>query len=320
MTEQKVIKLNITPQKTLIHCIEPQKVIRISLSQYYHGVKNKVLTQVRREQQPQKSPILTPKITLNIQSNDTKVDVKPQIKVDQTWSIERIAEEQPPKFWERVFTQDAKHELKDISNYILKEEKTNGIMSFPLRKDVFKAFEFFTPQETKVIIIGQDPYPGVTNSGHPVAQGMSFSAHRDAPIPASLKNIYKLLEKTIPNFKYPVHGDLTSWVKQGVLLLNSCLTVNPGQPRSHKKVWLGFVRRIINFISEFNRETIVVMWGAKAQEISKHLPDRFIKITGGHPSPTSVNTGGDFMNGDYFNECNKYLLKQGKIPIDWTIT
>lgn len=244
-------------------------------------------------------------------------------KVDQTWSIARIAIEQAPPSWKKVFD-DAKAELADISKVVDKEELKSGLagvkqMSLPLRQHVFRAFEFFPPSMTKVIIVGQDPYPQIAPNGLPVAQGMSFSVHKDAPVQPSLKNIFKELCNTIKDYKEPTHGDLTQWAQQGVLMLNLCLTVQPGRPASHGVIWMGFVKKVLDYIATFNQTCIVIMWGAQAQKLKARLPEKFVTLVGAHPSPMAANRGG-FFGGDYFNKCNELLIKQGKTPINWQIS
>ena len=146
-------------------------------------------------------------------------------------------------------------------NQFLEQEYKQGTIVYPKPSDVFNAFKFTPFNEVKVVILGQDPYHGANQ-----AHGLSFSVQKGVAIPPSLKNIYKELQADIPGFKIPAHGDLSSWAKQGVLLLNSTLTVRSDQPGSHQKMgWEPFTDQAIRALSEQREGLVFMLWGRHAQ-------------------------------------------------------
>ncbi len=248
-----------------------------------------------------------PTITLKI--------IKPEDIVNNSWQVIDIARKHPPATWEEVF-RGADDEIKDISDILENDKKVNGRF-YPDCKDLFKAFELTPLNGVKVVILGQDPYHSTNHDGTPQAQGMSFSVKRGTKIPSSLVNIYKELKNTVSGFVTPNHGDLTGWSRQGVLLLNSCLTVRPNNPGSYKEIWLGFVKKVINAILDNNPGCIFVLWGRKAQKIRKMLGERAVVLESSHPSGLSCNRG--FMGSNPFNQINDILKERGKGPINWNV-
>jgi len=188
---------------------------------------------------------------------------------------------------------DAKAELDDINDILEGEEKING-MYFPLKANLFKAFELTLLEKVKVVLIGQDPYHDLI-ANHPRAIGVSFGVSRQANIPPSLRNIYKELQRSVPGF---THGDLTYWAQQCVLLLNMCLTVRPHQPESHGDIWLGFINKVINVICQQNPKCVFMLLGRKAQKIEKMLGERALVLKTSHPSSFSANKG--FIGSNIF--------------------
>ncbi|MCR5215901.1 MAG: uracil-DNA glycosylase [Lachnospiraceae bacterium] len=184
---------------------------------------------------------------------------------------------------------------------------------YPPADEIFNAFHFTPLEEVKVVIIGQDPYhePGQ-------AHGLCFSVKPDVKIPPSLVNIYKELHRdlgcTIPN-----HGCLTKWAKQGVLLLNTVLTVRAHEANSHKEIgWEEFTDAAIRVLNEVDRPIVFMLWGAPAQKKARmlHNPKHLVLKTS-HPSPLSVYRG--FDGCGHFSEANRFLESQGLTPIDWQI-
>jgi uracil-DNA glycosylase len=243
----------------------------------------------------------------------------------QNKTVQEISTECPPPGWVEVFKK-AQPEIAIISNILSQVEPW-----FPLKKNLFTAFDLCPLNNVKVVIIGQDPYHSVHN-GMPDATGMSFSVNKGQPIPPSLNNIYKELAREYPHeFIIPNHGDLSSWADQGVLLLNTCLTVAPHQAESHmskdKKnkgsFWNGFITRVFDAISEANPQCIFLCWGAYAISFSQGLNQRAIKLVATHPSGYSANKASKdapaFIGCNHFRLANEYLVKQGKTPIDWRI-
>lgn len=252
---------------------------------------------------------ITPKPTITLKI------VKSQDVVDNSWKVMDVAEKHPSTGWEQVF-KDSVHELQDISDILETDKKVNGRF-YPDCKDLFKAFDLTPLTNVKVVIVGEDPYHGINPDRTPQAQGMCFSVKRGSKIPSSLVNIYKELKNTVPGFFPPPHGDLTGWSRQGILLMNACLTVRPGQPGCHKELWLGFIKKAINSILEVNPGCIFVMWGRKAQKIRKMLGERATVLEAAHPSGYSAYKG--FFGCDHFNQINTLLKERGKNPINWNV-
>lgn len=237
--------------------------------------------------------------------------------IDQSWTIKRIGKERQPRTWERVF-EESEYELKDISDILDAQEEKFG-QYYPLKKNIFAAFEYTPLTLVKIVIIGQDPYHQgiITENGLiPRAQGLSFSVSPDDIIPVSLKNIYKELANTYRGFVTPGHGDLRPWAKQGVLLLNSCLTVRPDKAGSHGEIWAGFIKRVCKAISIVNPKCIYMLWGRPAQKIKSMIGEKSFVLEAAHPSGISAK---GFFGCNHFNLANDQLIKQGKTAINWHI-
>jgi uracil-DNA glycosylase len=182
---------------------------------------------------------------------------------------------------------------------------------YPPIELVFTAFSLCPFSSVKVVILGQDPY-----HGHGQAHGLSFSVPEGITPPPSLKNIYKELASDLGVLP-KTSGNLESWAKQGVLLLNATLTVLPGQPGSHQDLgWENFTDAVIRTISSEKEHVVFILWGKYAQakktliDTSKHLI-----IESPHPSPFSARTG--FFGSRPFSRTNEYLKEHGHLPIDW---
>jgi uracil-DNA glycosylase len=168
-------------------------------------------------------------------------------------------------------------------------------------------------QNTKVVIIGQDPY-----HGHNQAHGLAFST-LDTTIPPSLKNIFKELKNDL-NIPIPNHGNLTHWHNQGVLLLNTILTVRKHQPNSHKnKGWEQFTNNIISELSNNKNNLVFILWGSQAHKTEKLIDcTKHLILKSGHPSPLSANAG-KWFNNKHFSKTNQYLIDNMITPIDWNL-
>jgi uracil-DNA glycosylase len=198
--------------------------------------------------------------------------------------------------------------------HFLHQEKESGQIVYPKNADIFNAFNTTHFEDVKVVILGQDPYPGAHQ-----AHGLSFSVQKGIAVPRSLKNIYKELETDIPGFKTPAHGNLEEWAKQGVLLLNSTLTVRAGDSASHqKKGWEEFTDEVIKTISDKKEGIVFILWGNFAQSKAVLIDEKkhFI-IRSAHPSPFSAERG--FFGSKPFSKTNEILRKEGKAEIDWQI-
>ena len=255
--------------------------------------------------------MLVPQVKLNI--------IKPSDVITNDWPVIKIARVRPPVGWKKVF-EEADDEISDVSDILENDQKINGRF-YPDCKNIFKAFEL-TPLDSnigvKVVIIGQDPFHSRNYDGTPQAQGLAFSVKKRTKIPPSLINIFKELKNSVEGFVTPTHGDLSGWARyQGVLLLNSCLTVRPGDPGCHGEIWLGFIRKVVNAILNDNPGCIFVLWGRKAQKIRKILGERATVLEAAHPSPFSCYRG--FFGCDHFNQINTLLIEMGKTPINWNL-
>lgn len=251
---------------------------------------------------------LEPKIDLSLITDDRD-------EIKQNWSILDISMNATPKGWLDVF-RAAISEIRRISRDLDQDVREHGHF-FPLRKNLFKAFDICPLDAVKVVIIGQDPYHSTDHNGYPDAMGMSFSVGRENRIPSSLQNIYKEVGRSIPDWRRPNHGDLTDWSKQGVLMMNTCLTVRPHKAKSHGGLWMGFISKVITAIGEKNPQCIYVLWGKEAEKVTSQLSNKNIILATSHPSGFSAHRG--FVGCDHFVKINQELQKQGRRPIDWSL-
>lgn len=184
---------------------------------------------------------------------------------------------------------------------------------YPPREFLFRALELTPIQSVKVVILGQDPYHGKGE-----ANGLAFSVNRDIKIPPSLRNIYKELNDDL-GLPIPTHGDLTKWALQGVLLLNSVLTVKKDTPGSHKDIgWQEYTDSIIKEISNTKLNVVFILWGKYALSKRELIDEnKHLVIYSTHPSPFSARKG--FLGSKPFSKCNKYLKSKGITEIDWNI-
>ena len=194
----------------------------------------------------------------------------------------------------------------------LVDKKSNGVKIFPPSDQIFAALYETSLDDTKVVIIGQDPYHKINQ-----AHGLSFSVNPEINIPPSLVNIYKELEDDL-GCKAPTQGFLMSWAKQGVLLLNSILSVEEGKPGSHaNKGWEQFTDRLIEVLNNRN-DLIFILWGNYAATKGNKIDrKKHLVLKASHPSPLSSHKG--FFGCKHFSKTNNYLIKKGKTPINWTL-
>lgn len=192
------------------------------------------------------------------------------------------------------------------------EEYTN-YKCFPPMEDLFSAFSLTPLSNVKVVILGQDPYH---NDGQ--AHGLCFSVKKGVDIPPSLENIYKELHEDL-GCNIPSHGFLEKWAKQGVLLLNTVLTVRAHNANSHRGIgWEQFTDATIKILNEQDRPIVFMLWGRPAQEKKKMLTNsKHLILEAPHPSPLSAYRG--FFGCKHFSKCNKFLIAHGTQPIDWQI-
>ncbi len=185
---------------------------------------------------------------------------------------------------------------------------------FPLREDLYKAVELTPIDTVKLVIIGQDPYHGLDQ-----ANGLAFSVNKGIKIPPSLRNFYKELEDDL-GIHAPKHGDLTEWAKQGVLLLNSVLTVQKDIPGSHRALgWEEYTDSVIKELSLQKENLVFILWGKYAQQKKELINEsKHLLIVSPHPSPFSARRG--FFGSKPFSKSNTYLREHGITPIDWTLS
>lgn len=198
-----------------------------------------------------------------------------------------------------------------LREFLIQEYRTATV--YPKMHDLFNALHYTAYSETKVCILGQDPYHGPGQ-----AHGLCFSVQPGVPAPPSLQNIFKELHDDL-GCPIPDHGCLVPWAKQGVLLLNTVLSVRRGQPNSHRgKGWEQFTDRVIELLSAREKPLVFVLWGRNAQE-KKGMIDtsRHAVIESPHPSPYSAHQG--FFGSRPFSRANEALRRWGVEPVDWTI-
>ena len=194
----------------------------------------------------------------------------------------------------------------------LKSEYTSQTI-YPNMHNIFNALKYTSFKDTKVVILGQDPYHE-PNQAH----GLCFSVLKGVTPPPSLQNIYKELADDI-GFKIPSHGELTKWAQQGILMLNTVLTVRKGQANSHKGMgWEKFTDRVISELNKKETPVIFLLWGSPAKTKAEIITNPIhIKLTCVHPSPLSAYRG--FFGCKHFSKTNELLIKNGMTPIDWQI-
>jgi len=213
--------------------------------------------------------------------------------------------------WKKEFNPNLFEKLRELNNFVIREYETKEI--FPKQENIFNAFSLTPFNKVKVVILGQDPYHGEDQ-----AHGLSFSVNDGIKLPPSLRNIFKEYENDL-RLKAPISGDLSSWAKNGVLLLNTVLTVEKGKAGSHqKKGWESFTLETINVINQKKENIVFILWGSPAQKMEKYInPDKHHVIKSVHPSPLSSYRG--FFDSKPFSKANEYF-KQNKLEqLNWKL-
>lgn len=214
--------------------------------------------------------------------------------------------------WSQILSREIEQPYFYDLDFFLSDEYQKKTI-YPKSCNIFKALELTSPENVKVIIMGQDPY-----HGNEQANGLAFSVNKGVRIPPSLNNILKELSSDL-NIKKPKDGDLTNWAKQGVLLLNNTLTVESGKPLSHhNKGWEKFTSGIIQFLNHNFRDLIFVLWGKQAAMKEPYLSSQkhFI-LKSAHPSPFSAHRG--FFGSKPFSKINRILAQKEKKIINWEL-
>ncbi|SFD91229.1 Uracil-DNA glycosylase [Pseudomonas citronellolis] len=202
--------------------------------------------------------------------------------------------------------------MRELGEF-LRKEKAAGKVIYPPGPLIFNALDSTPLDKVKVVIIGQDPYHGPGQ-----AHGLCFSVQPGVPAPPSLQNIYKELQRDL-NVPIPSHGYLQHWAEQGVLLLNTSLTVEQARAGSHAQAgWQQFTDRVIEVVNERCDGVVFLLWGSHAQSKQKLIdPRKHLILKSAHPSPLSAYRG--FLGNGHFSRTNKFLEQNGKTPIDWAL-
>lgn len=209
--------------------------------------------------------------------------------------------------WMEFFTQEMeKPYFKNLINTV--EKLYEQQRCFPPKQYIFKIFSLINPKDIKVVILGQDPYHGYNQ-----ANGIAFSVNEKVRLPASLQNIFKELYNDL-GIDHFSSGNLFGWLRQGVFLYNTVLTVTGSQPNSHRDIgWLIFTNNLMQYLNNF-REIIYVLWGMQAKKYESLIKNRYNIISSAHPSPFSFKM---FQNSKPFSRINDMLCSMNKIAIDW---
>lgn len=212
--------------------------------------------------------------------------------------------------WNEILAEEIQKDYyQELQDFV--QKRRAEVRVFPEEKNVFNALELTPFESVKVVILGQDPYHGFGQ-----AHGLSFSVQKGIPLPPSLRNIYKELQEDLGG-ELPTEGDLSHWAKQGVLLLNTVLTVEEGNANSHKGMgWETLTNRLIESLNELNHPVIFILWGKPAQDKEKLITNpSHVILKAPHPSPLSAYRG--FFGSKPFSKVNEILIQQGQTPIRW---
>lgn len=320
-------ELNSDPKINVIHKItidqlrySPSESDTKSIMEPKQPKMQNLLADIEDSEASDTKPIVKKKLAIK-KAKPNKEALSPTPKWDKNPSWTRKVSELPiDESWDPVFKDPIMiNQFRFVDQKFEEELKVFGdhieILPRP-QSAIFNAFNLckFPP---KAVIIGQDPY----FSNLDEAMGLSFSVPPSVTVPPSLVNIYKELKNDIPGFEIPKSGDLTKWAEQGVLLLNSALTVRYKQKTKHMKIWKDFVNNIIKLMTKRSPDSIVFMlWGGFAKDKEKLIenPNRHVVLKATHPSPLGANKGGWF-GCKHFSQANEALQKSGRLPIDWKL-
>jgi uracil-DNA glycosylase len=220
--------------------------------------------------------------------------------------------------WQQLINAEASKPYFQKLTKEIEQQRLAGVTIFPKDDDIFNAFKSVDLSEVKVVILGQDPYHG-EKDGIAQAHGLAFSVPPSIKVPPSLVNIYKELVTDIKGFEKPEHGYLNSWAEQGVLLLNTVLTVQQANAHSHAKLgWETFTDAVIEQLSQVNDRCVFILWGAHAQKKGRNIDDtKHLILNGPHPSPLSAYRG--FFGCQHFSKANDWLKERGKEEVNWIL-
>ncbi|RCU51812.1 uracil-DNA glycosylase [Corallincola holothuriorum] len=216
--------------------------------------------------------------------------------------------------WQELIEQEKQQAYFQQTLQAVEHARRSGVTVYPPHEQVFEAFQATGLEQLKVVILGQDPYHGPAQ-----AHGLCFSVQHGVTPPPSLKNIYKELANDVSGFQIPTHGNLRPWAEQGVLLLNTVLTVEAGKAHSHAKFgWETFTDAVIAKINQHQQDIVFMLWGAHAQKKGRMIDrQRHTVLEAPHPSPLSAHRG--FFGCGHFSQANDRLVALGKNPIQWQV-
>lgn len=219
-----------------------------------------------------------------------------------------------PKSWESIINDERDKEYFQSVLDFVEQQRNSGKTIYPPQEQVFSAFDMTPFESVRVVILGQDPYHGAKQ-----AHGLAFSVLPGVKIPPSLRNMYKELAQDIDGFEIPSHGYLDTWASQGVLMLNTVLTVEEAKAHSHAKCgWETFTDTIIAELNQRSEPIIFLLWGAHAQKKGQAIDaDKHHVLVAPHPSPLSARRG--FFGCQHFSMTNELLSSINQQPIDWTL-
>ncbi len=222
-----------------------------------------------------------------------------QIRLSESWKSRLLPEFREPY-------------MKELKSFLVQEIKQNKCI-YPRPEEYFSAFDAIPFEDVRVVVLGQDPYHGPGQ-----AHGLCFSVRPSVPMPPSLINIFKELKSDL-GIAPPQHGCLSSWARQGVLLLNATLTVEAGRAGSHQnKGWELFTDKAIHLLNEERKNLVFLLWGSFAQKKASFVDEtKHLVLKAPHPSPFSADRG--FFGCAHFSKTNAYLKAQGKPEIDWHV-
>lgn len=217
------------------------------------------------------------------------------VKIESSWKS-ALAHEFESDYW------------KSLTDYVREQYKSKTV--YPPPKKVFRAFDLCPLDKVKVVIVGQDPYHGPGQ-----ANGLCFAVENGVTLPPSLKNIFKEIKNDL-GVEPSISGDLSRWARQGVLMINSVLTVAAGSPASHAGLgWEKFTDSVITALNNKRKNVVYLLWGKYAQNKGSVIDrEKNLVLTSAHPSPFSATL---FFGNHHFSRCNKYLEDNGLKPIDW---
>ncbi|MEZ8056347.1 uracil-DNA glycosylase [Vibrio atlanticus] len=219
-----------------------------------------------------------------------------------------------PKTWESIINDERDKEYFQSVLAFVEQQRNSGKTVYPPQEQVFSAFDMTPFESVRVVILGQDPYHGANQ-----AHGLAFSVLPGVKIPPSLRNMYKELAQDIEGFEIPSHGYLDTWASQGVLMLNTVLTVEEAKAHSHAKCgWETFTDAVIAELNQRSEPIIFLLWGAHAQKKGQAIDaDKHHVLVAPHPSPLSARRG--FFGCQHFSMTNELLSSINQQPIDWTL-